>query len=54
LNLGGCRLVEKPNNQPKVSISVRGGDIVEARWAASEGEGIGASFGAANGRRKNK
>ena len=45
-------MVGKPNNQPKVSVSVRGGDIVEARWAASEGEGIGASFGAANGTKK--
>ena len=33
------------NNQPKVGGSVRGDDRGEARWAESEGEGVGVSFG---------
>jgi hypothetical protein len=44
--LGGRRSIKTPNNQPKVGGSVRGDDRVEARWAESEGEGVGVSFGA--------
>ena len=46
--LGGRRSIKTPNNQPKVGSSVRGDDRGEARWAESEGEGVGLSFGAAN------
>jgi hypothetical protein len=45
---GGRRSIKTPNNQPKVGGSVRGDDRGEARWAESEGEGVGLSFGAAN------
>ena len=43
--LGGRRSIKTPNNQPKVGGSVRGDDRGEARWAESEGEGVGVSFG---------
>ena len=36
---------DTPNNQPKFGGSIRGDDRGEARWAESEGEGVGVSFG---------
>ena len=43
--MGGHRSFDLSNNQPKVGGSVRGDDRGEARWAESEGEGIGVSVG---------
>ncbi len=37
LALGGCRLLELGNNQPKVGGSVRGDDIAEASLEESAG-----------------
>ncbi len=42
--VGGRRSIKTPNNQPKVGGSVRGDVRGEARWAESEGEGVGVSF----------
>ena len=52
--LGGRRSIRTPNNQPKVGGSDRGDDRVEARWAASDGEGVVVSFGESNRAMKNK
>ncbi len=43
--LGGRLFIKINNNQPKVGGSVRRDDRGEARWAESEGEGVGVSFG---------
>ncbi len=43
--LGGRQSTKTPNNQPKVGGSIRGDDRGEARWAESEGEGVGVLFG---------
>ena len=48
LALDGRRSINTPNNQPTVGGSDRGDVLVEARWAASDGDGVGVSFGASN------
>jgi hypothetical protein len=48
LALDGRRSINTPNNQPTVGRSDRGDVLVEARWTASDGNGVGVSFGASN------